>query len=104
GYRLHVLGDIASGVVLAVDVVPANTHDALVGQSLIERAKRLLPELDLVLADTAYGATASRVHLAALGIDLVAPPQMPSKKAADAVRKNNFEVDFGTRVATCPEG
>jgi hypothetical protein len=104
GYRLHVLGDIVSGVVLAVSVVPANTHDAVVGQSLIERAKGLLPELDQVLADTAYGATASRVHLAALGIDLVAPPQLPPKMSKDVVRKSDFNVDFEARTATCPQG
>ncbi len=104
GYRLHVLGDVVSGVVLAVDVVPANTHDAGVGESLIGRAKRLVPALEQVLADTAYGATAVRVRLAALGIDLVAPPQMPSKKQTKALRKEAFDIDFEKRIATCPRG
>ena len=104
GFRLHVLGDVVSGLVLAVDVVAANTHDALVGESLIGRAKELIPELDQVLADTAYGATSVRVRLALEGVDLVAPPQMPSKKSTDTLKKEDFMVDFERRVATCPAG
>lgn len=104
GYRLHVLGDVASGVVLAVDVVPANTHDARVGESLIIRARRLVPELGQVLADTAYGATAVRVRLAGMGVDLVAPPQMPSPRATKGLKKERFEIDFESKVATCPRG
>lgn len=102
GFRLHVLGDVVSGLVLAVDVVPANTHDAAVGETLIGRAKKLLPELEQVLADTAYGATAVRVRLALEGVDLVAPPQMPSKKPTKGLRKEDFTIDFDRRVAVCP--
>lgn len=104
GFRLHVLGDVVSGLILAVDVVPANTHDAIVGESLIGRAKKLLPELEQVLADTAYGATAVRVRLALAGVDLVAPPQMPSKKRTKALKKEDFMIDFEQRVSTCPAG
>jgi len=103
GYRLHVLGDVCSGVILAVDVVPANTHDARVGESLIVRARRLVPELDQVLADTAYGATAVRVRLAAMGVDLVAPPQMPDQRKTEGLRKEQFVVDFDAKHATCPQ-
>lgn len=104
GYRLHVLGDVVSGIIMAVEVVPANTHDARVGESLIGRARALIPRLHQVLGDTAYGATDVRVRLATLGIDLVAPPQMPAKDETKSQRKALFDIDFETRIATCPMG
>lgn len=98
------LGDVVSGLIHAVDVVPANTHDAAVGEALIGRAKKLLPELNRVPADTAYGATAVRVRLALEGVDLVAPPQMPSRKSTKGLKKEDFTIDFDRRVSTCPTG
>ncbi len=43
-----------SGLIAAVTVAPGNTQNGTVAPRIIERAKRLREENELVLADTAY--------------------------------------------------
>ena len=104
GYKLSVLGDVVSGLIAAVTVAPGNTHDGTVAPRIIERAKRLREEIELVLADTAYGGARLRfVAEHALGVRLLAPPPAASR-ARKAVSKVHFDVDFEASTVTCPAG
>ena len=60
GYKLHVLGDVVSGLIASVTVTQGNRHDGSVAHRLIERAKSLVNDIDCVLGDTAYGAMSLR--------------------------------------------
>lgn len=104
GFKIHVLGDVDSLVLLAVDVTPANAPEAPAGHALIRQARRIRGDLSAVLADTAYGATATRTALASEGIDLVAPPHAIQPAKSGKLQKHHFKIDFKARTATCPVG
>ncbi len=104
GYKLSVLGDVVSGLIAAVTVAPGNTHDGSVAPRIIRRAKRLREDIELVLADTAYGGARLRfVAEYALGVKLLAPPPAASR-ARKSVSKAHFGVDFEAGMVTCPAG
>jgi hypothetical protein len=104
GYKLSVLGDVVSGLIAAVTVAPGNTHDGRVAPRIIQRAKRLREEIELVLADTAYGDARLRfVSEQGLGVKLLAPPPAASR-ARTPVSKAHFTVDFDGGTVTCPAG
>ncbi len=102
GFKLNLLGDLLSGLIVSVIVVPGNSGDAGPGEELLARARDLSIRLSRVLADTAYGGTSSRIAASLLGIELVAPPPPLATKSGDALRKNEFSVDFEGLTATCP--
>jgi Transposase DDE domain len=60
-------------------------------------------EIRRVLADTAYGGIASRLHLRSLGVELVAPPPAGAPPG-ERLSKNEFDIDFERQIATCPNG
>lgn len=104
GFKLHVLGDAASGFIASLTVTSGNVHDGAVAQRLLRRAKRLHGELDRVLGDSAYsGATLRHDVRTELGVRIIAPPlersAAPGKLGRDAVH-----IDFDTRRATCAAG
>jgi hypothetical protein len=104
GFKVHVLGDVVSGLIASVSVTPGNVHDSDPSHRLLARAKQLVSEIDRVLADTAYGG--ARDHYLAkrsLGITLVTPPPAVSVDTT-AVRKQAFVVDFDKGTVTCPNG
>jgi hypothetical protein len=103
GYKINVLGDIASGVIAALSVTPGNGHDAAPGHALVARVQQMRIELRRLLADTAYGGVESRMHLRSLGVDLVAPPPGGTRRG-EKFSKNEFDIDFERGVATCPNG
>ncbi|MEM8713766.1 MAG: transposase, partial [Planctomycetota bacterium] len=107
GFKLNVLGDLVSGLIASVKVVPGNCGDGGPGQELLRRAHALGIRLSRVLADTAYGGTEDRLAARRLGIELVAPaPPLPSlpQKSGGVLRKHEFAIDFEARRATCPAG
>ncbi|MEN0064129.1 MAG: transposase [Myxococcota bacterium] len=107
GFKLNVLGDLVSGLIASVKVVPGNCGDGGPGQELLRRAHALGVRLSRVLADTAYGGTEDRLAARRLGIELVAPaPPLPSlsQKSRGVLRKHEFALDFEARRATCPAG
>lgn len=104
GFKLNVLGDLLTGIVAAVRVVPGNAGDGGPGIELLERAKAMGLQLQRVLADTAYGGTPDRMAALALGVELVAPPPPLTRKKGDALRKHEFNVDFDAGRAICPAG
>lgn len=105
GYKLHVLGENLSGVIAAVCVTPANTHDSAVAHRLIGRAQQLSSDLEQVLGDTHYGgAKLRKVVRETLGVDLFGKPQALRKRTDDRFRREDFVIDFDTMIATCPAG
>lgn len=105
GFKLHLVGDVVSGVIASLAVTPGNQHDNVPAHRLIRRACDLIGGIRELLADTAYGAATFRRRVRAeLGVDLVAPPPAATKPKNDHFGKADFEIDFSTGVATCPNG
>lgn len=104
GFRLNVLGDLLSGLIVGVQVFPGNRAEGGPGVELLARAKRLGLDVERVLADSAYGGTPVRSAATALGIDLVSPPPAVPDKGSDVVQKHQFKVNFERQRATCPAG
>ena len=103
GFKLHVLGDFASGLITAVRVAPANVADNAPMHRLVAASRRAGAVMDRLLADTAYGSGRDRVKLRENGVRLVAPVPMRSSPG-DRLTKDAFVLDFDARTATCPNG
>jgi len=102
GYKLHVLGDAVSGLILALSVTPGGTHDGSQTHPLISRAKTLHAQITEVLGDSQYGRMPERQAAASLGVTMVAPP--PKADRGEGLGKADFDIDFDTMTATCPGG
>jgi len=104
GFKVHVLGDVVSGLIAAVTVTAGNRHDGSVAHRLIRRAKELNDKLAVVLGDTAYGGATLRHRVQSeLGVRIVAPPP-PVTKRDDALGREAIEIDFDSLTATCAVG
>lgn len=106
GYKVHVLGDLESGLLTAVSVTPGNRHDGAVAHRLMRRTKDLVQECSRVLADAAYGGARLRaLAQRGLGIDIIAPPPAAAlRKRKNRIGKLDILVDFEEGSATCPQG
>lgn len=104
GFKLNVLGDLLSGLILGVQVFPGNMGEGGPGVELLERAKQVGLRIEQVLADCAFGGTSDRMAARALGVDLLAPPRAIRAKAPEVVQKHQFEIDFDSQRASCPAG
>lgn len=104
GYKLHLLGDMVSGLISAVAVTPGNHHDGSVADRLVRRAVTLDARISRVMGDTAYGAAGLR-HLVQRrdGVAILAPPPPPRQDGA-RFRRSDFKIDFEKTTATCPNG
>lgn len=105
GYRLHVLGDIVSGLIASVSVTPATVGDSAPAGRLIRRAQRVVSGLRQVLGDTAYGGAG--LHLVTRevdGVDILAPPVPVSRRSTGRFNSTHFDIDVPGREATCPAG
>jgi hypothetical protein len=104
GFKLHLLGDVVSGLILAVAVTKGNEHDGAPAHRLIKRAKDLCADVRHVLADTAYGGARLR-HVAdrLLGVTLVAPPP-PVNGKAGKLGKGEVLLNRNPGTATCANG
>lgn len=105
GYKVHLLGDLVSGLLMSVCVTPANVHDSKPALRLLGRAKELCGEISEVLADTAYGGVELRDLVARQEhVKLCAPPPPVPKLKNGKLGKLDFEIDFANGEATCPQG
>lgn len=105
GFKVHVLGDIVSGLIAAVTVTAGNHHDGSVAHRLIRRAKDLYEELEVVLGDTAYGGASLRHRTKTeLDVEIISPPPPITSKRPGALGRDDFEFDFDTMTALCPAG
>jgi hypothetical protein len=104
GFKIHLLGDVVSGLISAVAVTPGNTHDGVPAARLLRRAQQLYGDLGQVLADTAYGGARLR-HVARrlYGVDLLAPPPPVTAKAG-TLGKRDFLADLDAGQFTCAHG
>jgi len=104
GFKLHVLGDAISGLIVALSVTPGGHHDNTQLHPLVARAKGLFCRLTQVLGDAAYGGIGERLRIEEeLGVDVLAPP-IGKASSRGILGKNHFDIDFEARVATCPGG
>ncbi len=112
GYMVHLTETCDAGaprLVVHADTTPANVHEAPRTAPIHDAlaAKGLTPSEHLV--DSAY---VSAAHLIAArvrhGIDLVGPGRRnlswQGRSGGDAFAPSDFTVDWGRRVAVCPEG
>jgi hypothetical protein len=105
GFKLHLLGDIVSGLIASVTVTSGNRHDSSVAHRLIRRAKDLCNEIELVLGDTAYGGATLRHRVEVeLKVKLLAPPPPVPVDATKGLPREAFAIDFAAQTATCPAG
>ena len=104
GFKLHVLGDVVSGLIASIAVTPGSTHDGTPSPRLVKRAKELFEDIQVVLGDTAYGGAELRRRVREeSGVNLVSPPPANTRRT-DKLSKNDFEIDFEVLEATCPNG
>ena len=105
GFKMHVLGDIVSGLIASVCVSAGNRHDGSVAHRLIRRAKSLCAAIDFVLGDTAYGGATLRHRVQhELHVKIVAPPPPITQRREDGLRREDILVDFEAHTATCAAG
>ena len=105
GFKLHILGDVVSGLIISLSVTRGNAHDSGPAPQMIGQAAALHSKIKLVLADTAYGAATFRREVQEhLGVKVLAPPPTGNSRSKKAYSKNDFAVDFKKWTATCPRG
>ena len=104
GFKVHLLGDVISGLIVSLTVTSGNVHDGTPAHRLIRRAKDLYVEMQQVLADTAYGGARLR-HIAqrACGVELVAPPP-PVNGKDGKIGKGDVTIDRQAGTVTCANG
>lgn len=104
GFKIHVLGDVVSGLLLSLTVTPGGTHDGAPAHRLIRRAKDLCGDIERVLADTAYGGARLRhVVAGSEGVELLAPPP-PISSGPGRIGRSDMDIDLPAGTATCPAG
>lgn len=87
------------GVVVTGPTVP----DVTMTGEIIERARDVLPEAQVLLADSGYASAENSGNASACGMDLVSPP-LANTSRAGIFAPERFTIDFGARTATCPGG
>ena len=104
GFKISVLGDVVSGLLLSLAVTPGGSHDSVPAHRLIHRARELCEEVKRVLADTAYGGARLR-HIVQRteGAELLAPPPPVSRKPGK-IGRSDMAMDLKAGTATCPAG
>jgi hypothetical protein len=97
GYKRHIAQDLDSGVVLAVEVEPANRPEHEVVAAL-EEDLRGLEELHI---DRGYLGSPKVIDLRAAGTRIVAKPWAPAN--GGRFTKLAFTIDLDAKTVTCPE-
>lgn len=104
GFKVHLLGDLVSGLIASVSVTPANIGDGQVAHRLIRRARALCEDIQQVLGDTAYGGGELRKMARELeGVDILAPSP-PISTDPERFGSADFAIDLVAAEATCPAG
>lgn len=101
GYKRHVAidGDVP-GLICAVEVQPANCREyAAAGPLLEQLAERQLEVVELHI-DRGYLPAPEIVRLHEIGLKIVTKP--PTPRSSERFGKNDFNLDFEARTATCP--
>jgi hypothetical protein len=105
GDKVHIVETAdEEGPNFCVDVVTtdARIDDVEMTQTLAERTQQVLPELDTSIEDAGYVSVENGIVLRKMGIDLVAPALVNTRKGF--LLNTEFTVDWDRRQATCPAG
>lgn len=103
GFKLHLLGDLESGLIASLTVTPADVHDGEVADRLMGRAHELIASIEEVLGDHAYGATkVSYQARKTLGIEVIAPVSGGASPSGESFGKNDFDWESSSQTAICP--
>jgi transposase/IS5 family transposase len=103
GYKAHVSVEAGQGFITAVEVTPANVHDAAAAPELIERQKEqgLSPVAEV--GDMAYSAADLRQWASEQGTEIVARVP-PARGVHGCFGKDDFEIDLDEESVRCPAG
>ncbi len=105
GFKVHLLGELCSGLIASLTVTQGNRFDGKVGHRLIRRAKALEESISMVLGDTAYGGAELRYMASNLcNVSLVAPPPSFRPPPPGRLDREAIQIDFDARTATCAAG
>lgn len=76
--------------------------DSTVLEQLAQRAKFIIPDAEQLLADGGYASATNTKRAATAGLDLICPPRGQNSKGLLPIWE--FDIDFETETAICPEG
>ena len=89
--------------VVDVLVTEPTVPDVKVTLEIIDRARDVLPEAEVLLADSGYASAHNSREASEREVDLVSPP-LANTSTRDIFPPERFEIDFAARTATCPAG
>jgi hypothetical protein len=101
GYKRHVARDLASKVIVAVAVTPANRPEAEATADLLADIARQQREVTELQIDRGYLAAPAVATLHAAGVPIRAKP-FPLRNG-DRFTKADFAIDLQAARVTCPE-
>jgi len=102
GFKLHLVGDLVSGLIASIAVTSGNHHDGRPATRLIRRARQMCDAIEYVLGDTAYGGAELRyVVRKSISVEIVAPPPATRSKE-NGFSRSDFEIELAEKRATCP--
>jgi hypothetical protein len=103
GYKLDVIGDEDSELILGVDVRAANAPDGDGAVPLLEAVQGIDGvEVETLLGDMAYSDGDVREAVEEVGAELVA--KVPPVTNSGRFPKTDFAIDTGAGTVTCPAG
>jgi hypothetical protein len=104
GYKASVAVATESGVIVATDARPGNTHDSEGATELAQEASRRCDQkTDRVIGDTAYGSVDTRRDFKKLGVEVVAKAPPVGRRNVEFTLED-FKINSKRGVATCPAG
>lgn len=101
GFKAHIAIEPDTGIITECALTKASgtdNHEAVVGLALLETEDAAVR----VLGDSAYGAGATRVALAAAGHVAVIKPSPLRAPVPGGFTSDDFVIDFDARTVTCP--
>lgn len=103
GHKAAVLVDTDSQLIHAVDVLPGNAPDNTGALELVNQSEENTGvEVEVTIADAAYGDGATRQAFFDAGRDLVA--KVPERPDKPFFPKEDFKIDLEADTCTCPAG
>src|SRR3989442_2813077 len=103
GYKMDVMTDEASELVLGVEIRSGNAGDGEGAAPLLEQVQAVDGiEVETLLGDMAYSDGDTRVAVEELGTELVA--KVPPVTNRGLFPKTDFVIDLEASTATCPPG
>lgn len=103
GHKAAIAVDVESQLITAVDVLPGNAADDTHALGLVEASEAHTGvAVSETVADCAYGSGATRQAFADDERILIAP--VVSRRRADQLSKDDFQIDLEHGTCTCPAG